>query len=147
MATAALGALNGCSSMIGSSGPSDKEISSRGPTVLYVRAQPGTIELNRNLQPTQSAEVLADVKDFRDKVTEVKLRFVNVPLEIPMKNVGGTTWRAELTAAQLKKLAVSGETIRYETEVVAKNSKGQIAVSDKPAVVAIKAPELSKRVS
>lgn len=141
----AIASISSCSSVIGTGGPSDKEISARGPTVLYVRAEPGTIELNRDLRPLEPAEVLADVKDFRDKVTEVKLRFINVPMEIPMENVGGTTWRARLTPEQLKKLAVSGQTIKYETEVVAKNSQGLTATSEKPAIVAIKTPEISGR--
>ena len=132
----------GCSTITGKE--SDKEIAAMGPTIMNVRTEPSTIELNGNLQPVTSAEVLADVKDFHSRVSGVSLRFTSVPLQIPMENIGGTTWRATLTPDQLQMLAVSGKTISYDATVVAKNVKGQTAMSQKPVEVAIKTPEIAK---
>src|SRR5689334_18945871 len=96
----ALGALTAISLGVGCSSPghvkseskTGQDLASNGPTVVDARTQPETIKLNQSLQATEGAEVLADVKDFTAKVTDVKLRFVRVPLEVPMKNIGGTTW-------------------------------------------------------
>src|SRR4051812_22527482 len=108
-----------CSSMPGQS-ESGREIASTGPTIMNAHAEPSTVELNRNLKPTRTPEILADVKDFRSKVTDVKLKFMHVPIQIPMKNIGGTTWRAELSPRQLQMLAVSGKTIKYDATIIAK---------------------------
>jgi hypothetical protein len=141
IAVGAVFAANGCSSM---SKSESKEFASNGPTVMNARAEPSTVELNRNLQPIQNSEVLADVKDFRGKVTDVRLKFVHVPVTVPMENVGGTTWRARLTPQQLRSLAVSGKTISYDANIVAKNDKGQAATSSSPVTVSIKAPEITQ---
>ena len=61
-----------------------------------------------------------------------------------MKNIGGTTWRGTLSSKELQRLAVSGATINYDANVVAKDEKGKTAVSSKPLTVAIKAPDLSR---
>lgn len=121
-----------------------KEVAAAGPTVMNVRTEPSTVELNRDLQPLQPAEVLADVKDFRSNITEVKLQFTHVPLEIPMENIGGTTWRTQLTPRQLQMLAVSGRTIKYEATIMAKNAEGQVASSKTPVEVSIKSPDLAQ---
>jgi hypothetical protein len=143
IAAGALLVANGCSSLPGQS-ESGKSISSTGPTVLNARAEPSTVELNRNLQPIQNAEIVADVKDFTSKVTSVKLRFVDVPIQVPMENIGGTTWRAQLSSGQLRALAVSGKTINYDANIIAKNEKGQTAMSSSPVTVAVAAPDLSR---
>jgi hypothetical protein len=136
-------ALNGCSSMPGNT-ESSKEISAMGPSILNVRLEPSTVELNRNLQPIKIPEILADVKDFRSKITHVTLRFKHVPLQISMENVGGTTWRAILSPEQLQNLAVSGKTITYDANVIARNQDGQVVESNDPINIAIKAPDLSQ---
>lgn len=136
----------GCSTF-GMGKTSSEEIAATGPTVMNVRTEPSTIELNTRLQPITSAEVLADVKDFHNKVSSVTLRFSDVPLQVPMQNVGGTTWRAHLTKDQLQMLAVSGKTISYDANVVAKNDKGQSSVSRTPVAVAIKTPEITRSIT
>ncbi len=139
-----LSGISGCSSMPGSS-VSGEDIAPTGPTVMNVRTEPSTVELNRELRPFQKPEILADVKDFGAKVEKVTLKFTHVPIQVPMKNVGGTTWRAELSQEQLKMLAVSGKTIKYDTLVEAQDEKGRIGMSSSPTTVAIKAPDLSRR--
>ena len=134
----------GCASM-GSSKNTDAEssLSANGPSVVYARSEPGTVELNRDFQPTKPAEVLADIKDFQSPISDVKLQFTNVPLEVPMENIGGTTWRAQFSPRQLEMLAVSGRTTHYEANVIARNKEGKTSVSKNPISVAIKAPDMS----
>jgi len=122
-------------------GTSGREIAAKGPTVLNERVVPKTVELNRKLQPAQAPEIVADVKDFDSRVTNVRLRFLHVPLEVPMTNISSTTWRATLSSKDLQKLAVAGETMTYEAEIVARDEKGQVATS-KPLTVAIKSPDV-----
>ncbi len=131
-----------CSSLSGQT-ESGKEIASTGPTILNAHSDPSTVELNRDLQPKKTPEILADVKDFRSKVTDVQLKFTHIPLQVRMENIGGTTWRAELTPQQLQMLAVSGKTIKYDASIVAKNARGQVSESPSTVTVAIKAPDLS----
>ncbi len=138
--------LNGCSSMPGTT-ESSKEISATGPTILNARIDPTTVELNRNLQPVRTPEIIADVKDFRSKITNVTLKFKHVPMQIPMENVGGTTWRAVLTPEQLQTLAVSGKTITYDASIIARNQDGQVVEGSDPVNIAIKAPDLSQNVT
>jgi hypothetical protein len=114
-----------------------------GPAVLSARSEPETVELNREFQPTRPAEVVADVKDLTSTITDVKLQFANIPLEIPMENIGGSTWRAQLTPRQLEMLAVSGRTTQYAANVVAKNQEGKTAMTRNPVQVAVKAPDLA----
>ena len=121
-------------------------MASSGPTVVDAKTNPGTFELSSDFKPTQTATIVADVKDFTAKVTDVNLRFLHVPMEIPMQNIGGTTWRAQLSSEQLKTLAVGGQTIKYDVNVVAKDEDGMTAVSKEPINIAVKAPDLSKPV-
>ena len=139
-------AATGCSSTPGQI-ESGKEISATGPTVMNARAEPTTVELNRDLQPLKAPEVLADVKDFRSKITKVTLRFTHVPLQIPMTNIGGTTWKAELSPEQIQMLAVSGKSIQYDATVMAQNQNGQATESQNPITITIKSPDLSKNLS
>ena len=136
----ALGA--GCSSL-GGNQTSSKELSANGPTILNARTEPSTVELNPNLQPKEAPQVLADVKDFNSNVNNVKLRFVHVPLEIPMHNIGGTTWEGRITQKQLSMLAVAGKTMNYEANIIAKNEAGQTAVTESPITVSVKAPDVT----
>lgn len=110
-----------------------------GPAVIAVRAEPRVVELNRDFQPMHPTAVMADVKDFTSKIEAVILRFEGIPLEIPMENLGGTLWRAELTQRQLELLAVTGKTIRYEAHVIARNAEGKEGKTPVPVEVAIKA--------
>jgi len=125
-------------------GESAKDLSSNGPTILNERVFPSTIELNRALQPIQKTEIVADVKDFRSEISNVKLRFLHAPFEVPMSNIGGTTWRGTLTPNQLRELAVSGKTITYEANIIAQSKDGRTAVSEKPLSVEIKTPDIAK---
>jgi hypothetical protein len=129
----------GCATLGG--GPSQGiSAASEGPAVISARTEPSTIELNRDHQPLRPSVVRADVKDFTAPIQEVVLRFEGVPLEIPMENVGGTIWRAELTQRQLEMLAVTGQTIRYQAHVIARNSQGKLGRTPVPVDVAIKSP-------
>ena len=122
-----------------------KELASTGPTVITARSNPKTIELNRNLQSNGPAEIVADIKDFTSNVTDVKVRFVRVPMEITMTHVRGTTWKAELSPQQLKTLAVAGETMSYEANIVARDKAGAIGVSSEPVDVVVRTPELIEK--
>lgn len=135
--------LTACSSMPWQK-ESAGEIASSGPTVLNAHAEPGTFELNKQLKPSETSKVVADVKDFKSKVVDVKLNFTEIPLSIPMKNVGGTTWVAELSAEQLRSLAVSGKTIKYEARVEARDEAGKTATSKGPVQISIRTPEITK---
>ena len=57
-----------------------------------------------------------------------------------MENIGGTMWRAELTPQELQMLAVSGKTVKYNANVVAKNADGEMSKA-LPVTVAVKAPD------
>ena len=122
----------------------EKLRSSSGPTVLFAHTEPGTIDVNRDLQPLRTATITADVKDFKSRITDVKLEFSKIPLEIPMKNTSGSTWKAELTPRQIEMLAVLGKTMKYEVQVIAKNEDGQISMSLKPVEVEVRAPKPGK---
>jgi hypothetical protein len=118
------------------------ELSSEGPTVLNARSEPQVITLNRDLQPNRPGEVIADVKDLKSPVTDVKVQFKDLPLEVPMERVGGSTWRAELTPQQIQMLAVSGKTVKYKATVIAKDDQGVTAQSHETIEVAVQAPDL-----
>jgi hypothetical protein len=137
---AALLSASACSTFKKETAKSESNLSQSGPNVINARTNPSVIELNNQWQATGPAEVLAEVKDFTSEVQDVKLRFLRAPLEIPMQKVNGTTWRAQLTPEQLKTLAVGGETMKYEANIVARNADGQIAVSPDTVNVAISAP-------
>jgi hypothetical protein len=137
--TVGLLAASGCST-----GKSGQEIAATGPTIVDYKATPGTVELKGNLQPTAPAEIFADVKDFHANVTDVKVRFVHVPLEIPMKRLAGSTWHAVLTPDQLRKLAVTGQTMKYDANIIAMNDNGETSTSRSPLQIAIKTPEANQ---
>lgn len=133
-------AAGGCSTIQG--GKSGQEIAAKGPTILDAKSEPSTVELDTNLRPTTArAEIFADVKDFSAPITSVKARFVHVPIELPMEKLAGTTWHASLSPQQLKQLAVSGQTMKYDVNIIATNQKGESATSQQPVQVAVKTPE------
>ncbi len=132
---------SGCSSSPFSRSTGGEELSQTGPTVLNARTEPGTFEVTRTLRPIQTPTILAEVKDMTAEVNTVRIMFNNAPIMIPMERVAGTTWRATLTPEQIKRLAVSGKTMKYDASIVATNSKGrqsQSATLD----VRVKAPEI-----
>lgn len=138
-----LGSLAACSTFSGNKSESAKELATAGPTVVDVKANPGTFEVNQNLQPISRSQVVANVKDFSNKVTDVRLRFVHIPLEIPMTQVSPSTWTADLKPDQLRMLAVNGHTMKYEANVIARDNKGQTAVSPNALEIAVRAPDIN----
>lgn len=141
----ALSLTSAACSGLGKKGKSGEELAATGPTVVTARANPETIELNKNFQTMNPAEIVAEVKDFSSKVTEVRVRFVRVPMEVQMQNIGGSTWRAQLTPQQLRTLAVGGETMTYEANIVARNEEGLVAISRQPVDIVVKAPDLAQK--
>lgn len=142
----ALVSASGCSSAptrTSSTGEVQNSAAAQGPAVAFARTEPGTVELNRDFQPMRPAEVLADVKDFASRIDNVMLQFSGIPLEVPMENVGGTTWRAQLTPRQLEMLAVSGQTIKYKANVVAHDENGKVGKTEQPVDVSVKTPDVA----
>lgn len=115
-------------------------ISPTGPTVVEIQTEPGTFELNEEWRPRTESKVIAQVMDITSEIEEVRLRFSQVPMHIPMEHAGGSTWQATLTPEQLRALAVAGETMRYEASVIARNEDGLITVGPDPIEIRIKAP-------
>ncbi len=136
-------AMVGCSSAEKVTDPAAPEFAKEGPTILNVSSQPGIIELNENFRSDTPVYITADIKDFNHDVTDVRLRFRDVPLEIPMVRMGGTTWRAELGVNQLQQLAISGKTVRYSADVLAWNSEGEGAQTDQPLTLSVRGPDLA----
>ncbi|MFL5815064.1 MAG: hypothetical protein ACJ763_15925 [Bdellovibrionia bacterium] len=132
-------ASSGCSTIKG--GKSGSDLASNGPTVVQTKTDPSTIQLDTSLAANQPANVYADVKDFTSPVQDVRLRFIHVPLELKMHNLSGSTWQATIPADALKKLAVSGQTMRYQADVIARDADGRVATTQKPIDIAVKAPE------
>jgi hypothetical protein len=127
----------GCSSM---KGKSSEEMAANGPTIVDAKTDPGTFELTRNLKPKTATDIYANVKDFNSNVQTVKLRFTYVPLELNMKPMAGSIWHASLSPKELKRLAVMGQTIRYQADVIATSKDGKVTVSKSPVEIAVKAP-------
>lgn len=138
----ALASASACSTLKGEKEGGDVA-STTGPVVVDSKIQPSTIELDRKLQPMQRAQVTAEVKDFQSEVTDVKLRFSRIPMEVPLKHLGGSTWEGEISPAMLKKLAVGNQKTAYEANIIAKNAKGEVAVGQHPIEVVVRAPELT----
>lgn len=121
----------------------DKKSENRsGPKIVNVRSTPETISLNRYLQPTEPHQFLVDVQDMRADVTNVWVRFENAPIQLELQNLGGTTWRGALTSEHLRRLAVSGKTIEYRANIIARNERGQtVQTSKTPIEIKVDAPE------
>lgn len=117
--------------------------SSSGPTISMAKTDPGLIVLNRDCQPKQPPKIVADVKDGSSPVTDVELHFENVPLTLPMHNVGGTKWETSLNSDELEMMAVSGQTEKYSAQVIAKNADGKTSSGESPVQVAVEAPDQS----
>jgi hypothetical protein len=131
----------GCSSSPLTKKTGGEEISQTGPTVLNPRTEPGTFEVTRTLKPIQTPNIFADVKDMTADIQNVRLMFNNAPITVPMQKVAGTTWRATLSPDQIKRLAVSGQTMKYNASIVATNSKGRQSQSAQVDIL-IKAPQI-----
>jgi hypothetical protein len=141
---AAMTALGACSSLPGGGNKSNgNELAQSGPTVLDVKTSPDVFGLNQNLAPVSQAQVVANIKDFQGQVQDVKLQFLHVPLVVQMKQVTPSTWVADLTQEELKQLAVNGHTMKYEANVVAKDTSGQLGVSKSPIEISVKAPDVT----
>ncbi len=141
----AIGSFSGCSTIKGEK--SAEDLSRSGPTILNTRVNPGTVELSRDMNPLRPVEILTEVKDFGANVNDVRVRFLEAPLEVKMSHVGGTTWRASLTPEQIRSLAVGNQTTQYRVSVIARNEDGQEAISRQAATVAVKAPDLARTTS
>jgi hypothetical protein len=139
-------AMVGCSTakQITGAEKSAEQVVSSGPVVLQPRVNPGTIELNRDLQPNERPEVLVEVKDFKAPVNNVELRFLEVPMNIRMRHVGGTTWRAELPSGLIQNLAVNNQTTTYRANIYAMDENGSVGVLREPFQIAVKGPDLSQ---
>lgn len=139
-----LGAISsGCSSSQPAN-PNTVQLNKDKPTVLNARSEPETIVMNSDMQPVAPVTVIADVKDFSAAVTDVHLKFDTVPLDVPMERMGtSTNWKADLTPQQLQMLAISGQTVKYKTSIVARNADGKSATSTQPLYLSVKAPEAS----
>ncbi len=129
---------SGCSTVKG--GKSAEELSRTGPTIVQTKTEPSTIQLSTTLTPNQPANVYADVKDFTSPVQDVRLRFVHVPLELKMHPLSGSTWQATIPNDALKKLAVSGQTMRYQADVIPRDADRHVDTTQKPIDIAVKAP-------
>lgn len=117
----------------------------RGPAIINVRTSPNVVRLNRNYMPTSPAEVLAEVKDYNAPVKEVHLKFKNSPVEISMEHLNGTTWRALLTADQLKRLSIGGQVTKYDLSVTARDQDGEITTVADAAHFQIQGPDLMRK--
>jgi len=131
--------LSACSSS--PKGSEDQQMVMGGPRIVNPRAQSDTIELNQYFQAKEPNAFFVDVQDFGGSVENVKLRFLNAPIEIPMDKVGGTTYRGELSSQQLKSMAVTGKTMKYDAKVVARNDRGVVSVSKDTLSVEVEAPD------
>jgi hypothetical protein len=130
--------------------PGKAEEAGSPPAVVNPHVEPQSVSLNEKFEVSQPVDVIADVKSIDsglDKVslrmffspdTEEKLKFFKRPVEFEMQRVGGTTWRARLTKNELAPLAISGQTLKYQGQVYAKNDRGQITVSGQPVELTIK---------
>jgi hypothetical protein len=111
------------------------------PAIIQAYASPSTVVLNRDLHPSQPAKIVAEVKDFGAVVTDVRMKFRDVPMEIPLDHLMGSTWQAELTPRQLQQLSVAGKTARYEGDIIAHDDKGKEAKSDGTVSLLIRTPD------
>ena len=124
-------------------GQSDQFIDGTGPKILSARTQPGTVVLNRDLQPALPAEIFAEVSETDSEVRDVRIAFIEVPLEIKMERIEGALWRVQLTPEQIHELAIGNQTTPYKAHIYAKDDKGRLAVSRDPLKVEIQAPDLA----
>jgi hypothetical protein len=134
-------AVSGCSSL-GSKSADDLAYS--GPTVIESRTDPSTFELNRKLEPKTDTQIVATVKDFNSKVTDVHLHFTRVPIDVPLKKGSGDEWVGSLSKKDLKELAVSGHTMKYEGTIIVKSKDGQVATGKSPLDIYVKTPDTTQ---
>lgn len=132
---------SGCAAIQGGKSP---ESSATGPTVVETRVEPGTVELNQDMKLNEPAMVVAQIQDLKSEVTQVTLRFLNAPVELPMEHVAGTAWRAQIPEQTAQRLAINDQTTKYEANVYARNADGEVGVSREPVEISIKAPKVAK---
>ncbi|OFZ18615.1 MAG: hypothetical protein A2X94_01605 [Bdellovibrionales bacterium GWB1_55_8] len=135
--------VTGCSTIRGEKSGSGEELAASGPTVVDVQVQPETVELNQQNQLNAPAAVVAQVQDIRSDVTNVTIRFLNAPVELPMEHVSGTSWRAEIPTETVQRLAINNQTTTYQANIYARNADGEVGVSREPIDIAIKAPNVT----
>ncbi len=133
--------------LLAASGCAHGPFAHRGPEVLSAHSEPGTVELNRDLVPTHRAAILAEIRDTQSRVTSVVLKIYGSPIEIPMRNTHGTTWRAELSSRRLEQMAVVGKTTRYQVDIIARDQDGGEGRADKIVEIAVKTPGISRAVN
>jgi hypothetical protein len=113
----------------------------KGPVIINPRSEPGTVELNRFLQPKQPQQFFAEIQDFAAPVTDAKLQLNGTSIEVPMEKIGGTTWRGELSSDQLKRLAISGQKMEYQARMIARDQNGTLASSPEMINIKVAAPK------
>jgi hypothetical protein len=125
--------------------PNTVELYKNAPTVLNARSEPSVVIMNSDMEPVTPTQVFADVKDFSSPVVDVRLKFNDVPIEVPMQRVGTTSvWKTELTPQQLQMLAISGDTVKYKATVIAKDMNGNSTQTAQPLFVTVKAPQIAR---
>jgi hypothetical protein len=132
-------AVSGCSSL-GAKSP--ENFAYTGPTVLETRADPTTFQLNDDLNPKTTDQVVTTVKDYGSKVTDVRLRFKRVPITVVLKRGEGDQWVGNFSKTDLQRLAVAGETMKYDATIIAKNEKGEVATSRSPLSIYVETPQV-----
>lgn len=133
-------AINSCSTGDSSNGK-------KSSSIIIASRNPQMIELNRDLQPLKAVKIVADINDLGSEITEVTLRFDDVPVTVLMQKAHGTLWEAQLTARQIEMMAVSGQIAKYGAQIIAKNAEGEVSTSEKPVIVAVKAPNQARAAS
>jgi hypothetical protein len=148
----------GCSSAPSSCQKNQASVAAPAPVIIHPRAIPEKVALTENLEISQPIEVYADIKSFNSNLDQVKLRlsfspetqqnlrFFKTPVEVSMKKVNGSTWKAELGNNELKKLGINGETLKYEGHILAQNDKGQVTISKDPIELIIQTPPVDEEV-
>ncbi len=122
------------------------------PVIANPRVVPNVVILGPRLDAAQPVNVYVDIKSLGSNLDKVKLRlyfasdtdqrlkFFERPVSVDMKHLEGSTWRAELSDNELKKLAINGESLKYEGHIIAQNDQGQTTVSSETITFTIQAP-------
>ena len=122
--------------------PKDAE---NGPVIMNARANPETVVMDNNFQPKTQAEILVEVQDFKSDIQEVRVSFKNVPLEIALNHLSGTTWNTTLTPEQLKMLAIGDQTTNYDLTFSARDASGRTRTVTNAASIKVKGPDLKRK--
>jgi hypothetical protein len=119
------------------------QVGVNGPGIEDSRVEPEIVQLDRYLRPTQPARIITEIQDYSSPIVEVSARFLQVPLEVPLRNIGHRTWSADLTPQQLRMLSVTGQTMRYDAAISVRDAQGHTVVSPDTFQVAISAPDIT----